>query len=89
MDLTLLKRKYKVLTSVAVAGMVVLVLLLSPFEVGAAGALKAPAFPKVARASATSLKLTWEKVSGASGYQIFRYDSKAKKYKKVATVSGA
>jgi hypothetical protein len=80
-------RKVK-LAAVVIAVAIVLVLLLSPFDVTASDALSPPAFPKVARASDTSLKLTWHRVEGASGYQIFRYDSKSKKYRNVATVSG-
>lgn len=34
-----------------------------------------------------SYKLSWKKVSGASGYVVYKYDSKAKKYKKFKTVS--
>ena len=34
------------------------------------------------------VKLTWNKVSGASGYQIQRYNSSKKSYTTVATVSG-
>ena len=51
---------------------------------------------KTAKVSLTSvkssrydrLKLTWEPVSGASGYQIYRATSKTGKYSKVATVKG-
>ena len=32
------------------------------------------------------LKLTWKKVKGASGYQIYRYKAKAKKFVKVVSV---
>lgn len=32
------------------------------------------------------LKFTWEKISGASGYHIAQYNSKKKKYEKIATV---
>ena len=42
------------------------------------------------KASATTydkVKLTWDKVSGASGYQIQRYDSETKKYKTVKTIT--
>lgn len=36
-----------------------------------------------------SIKIGWKKVSGASGYQIYRSSSKNGSYKKVATVSGS
>lgn len=32
------------------------------------------------------LKFAWEKISGADGYQIAKYNSKKKKYEKIATV---
>ncbi len=38
--------------------------------------------------SSTSLKLKWKKVSGVTGYQIFRSESKDGTYKKIATVKG-
>lgn len=41
---------------------------------------------KVSRRSKTSVKLTWKKVSGASGYQIYRYNASKKKYVKIATI---
>lgn len=37
--------------------------------------------------SASSIKLSWKKVSGASGYQVYRYDSSAKKWNKIAVLS--
>lgn len=37
-------------------------------------------------ASFDKIKLTWEKVSGASGYQVQRYDSSGKKYVTVKTM---
>ncbi|MBS7009029.1 beta-L-arabinofuranosidase domain-containing protein [Anaerostipes sp.] len=36
----------------------------------------------------SSLKLSWNKVSGASGYEVYKYDSKTKKYVKKADVKG-
>ena len=36
---------------------------------------------KASSQATTSLKLSWKKVSGASGYQIYKYDSKKKAYK--------
>lgn len=35
-----------------------------------------------------SLKLSWNKVSGASGYEVYQYNSKSKKYGKAADVKG-
>lgn len=40
-------------------------------------------------ASASSIKLTWTKVSRAAGYQIYRLNSTTGKYEKVATVKGS
>lgn len=36
-----------------------------------------------AKAAATSVKLTWKKVSGAAGYRIYRYDKAKKAYVKI------
>ena len=41
---------------------------------------------KVTVKNYNSLKLTWKKVSGAKGYQIYRATSKNGKYKKVKTI---
>ena len=35
----------------------------------------------------TSLKLTWKKVSNAKGYEVFRYNTKTKKYVKIKTTT--
>ncbi len=35
----------------------------------------------------TTIKLTWKKQTGASGYHIYRYDSKSKKYQKIKTIT--
>ena len=35
----------------------------------------------------TSLKLSWSKVSGASGYEVYRYNSSQRAYKKVKTIT--
>lgn len=37
-------------------------------------------------AGTSKLKFSWEKLSGASGYDIAKYDKKTKKYQKIATV---
>lgn len=49
----------------------------------------APEKVKATKNSSNSLKLSWGKVSGASGYEIYQYNSSSKKYKKLATVKGA
>lgn len=41
---------------------------------------------KVSAASASKIKLTWSKSSGASGYQIQRYNSSKKKYVTIKTI---
>lgn len=48
----------------------------------------APAKVKSLKASAkkNSIKLSWKKSKGATGYIIYRYDTKTKKYKKLKTV---
>lgn len=38
--------------------------------------------------SKSAIKLQWKKVTGASGYYIYRYSSKIKKYVKIKNVSG-
>ncbi|MFP3154596.1 N-acetylmuramoyl-L-alanine amidase [Lachnospiraceae bacterium ZAX-1] len=35
--------------------------------------------------STSSIKLSWKKVGGASGYEIYRYQTKTKKYTKIAS----
>ena len=37
--------------------------------------------------SASTVRLSWSKVKGASGYRIRRYDSKSKKWKTVLTAT--
>lgn len=37
--------------------------------------------------SSTYLTLNWEKVSGASGYRIYKYNTSSKSYEKVTTIS--
>lgn len=36
-----------------------------------------------------SLKLSWKKVRGASGYQVYRYNKSRKKYEKIAEITSA
>lgn len=47
-----------------------------------------PAKVKTLKATAkkNSIKLTWKKSSGATGYIVYRYDTKTRKYKKLKTV---
>lgn len=45
-----------------------------------------PTSVKAASRTANSVTLTWGKVSGASGYVVYRYSDSTKKYTKVATV---
>jgi len=46
-----------------------------------------PANIKTASAGAASIKISWKKVSGASGYVIYRATSKNGKYKEIKTLS--
>ena len=48
--------------------------------------LAKPKGTKAAAASATSIKVSWKKVSGASGYEVYRATSKGGKYSKVGTI---
>ncbi len=41
-----------------------------------------------AKVSTTQIKLTWKEVKGATGYRVYQYDSKNKKYKLLTTVTG-
>lgn len=43
---------------------------------------------KTDKRGSTYLTLSWEKVSGASGYRLYRYDTTSKAYKSVVTLSG-
>lgn len=45
------------------------------------------ATPTVAKSSYKSVKVSWKKVSGASGYQVYRSKSKSSGYSKLATTS--
>lgn len=55
--------------------------------VGFAPVLAVPTNMKATRASSTSIKLTWSKVSEASGYEIYRGTSQTGTYTKLATTS--
>ena len=50
--------------------------------------LKAPKSFKAESTSVGKVKLTWKKVTGASGYLIYRADKKDGTYRKVSTVEG-
>lgn len=41
---------------------------------------------KTSKVKKTSVKLSWKKVKGATGYKVYRYDTKAKKWKAYKTV---
>lgn len=49
--------------------------------------LPAPVKVRAKSCQEERLKLTWKKVKGASGYQIYQYKAKAKKFIKAASVS--
>lgn len=49
---------------------------------------EAPTNVKASANTAASVKLSWKKVTGASGYQIYAYDKSAGKYKQLAVVKG-
>jgi len=51
--------------------------------------ITAPATVKAAKASTTSLKLSWSKVPGAKGYAVYQCKPKAKIFKKVKTLAGS
>ncbi|MGN0487256.1 MAG: fibronectin type III domain-containing protein [Acutalibacteraceae bacterium] len=42
---------------------------------------------KAAKASSTALKLTWAKVSGATGYQVYQYNPSTKKWDKLVNTA--
>ena len=48
--------------------------------------LPAPAKVRVGSNQQERLKLTWKKVKGADGYQIYQYKAKSDQYEKVASV---
>lgn len=53
-----------------------------------APSLEMPQGLKTASAGAKSIKISWKAVSMASGYQVYRYDSKKKSYTLLKTLSG-
>lgn len=52
---------------------------------------KAPAAPKLTKGAASynSVQVKWKKVSGASGYEVYRATSKKGSYKKIKTITKA
>ncbi|MFP5114326.1 S8 family serine peptidase [Bacillaceae bacterium C204] len=63
--------------------------LVSPSSsiVSAKPGLKTPTSVKADKASSTSIKVSWSKVSGASGYKVYRATSKSGSYTKVKTTT--
>ncbi len=63
--------------------------LSSPYSsiVSAKPALKTPTSIKAEKASSTSIKVSWGKVSGASGYEVYRATSKYGSYTKVTATN--
>ncbi len=57
--------------------------------VSAKPALLAPASFTAARASSSSIKLAWAAVSGASGYEVYRYNASTGVYQLVTRVSSS
>ena len=49
---------------------------------------KAPAGVKAASAAYNKVKISWSKVSGATGYEVLQYNNSTKKYGRVALVKG-
>jgi len=52
-------------------------------------AAPAPSGLMAQKASATSLKLTWKKATGVSGYAVYQKGPKETKYKRIKTLAGA
>ncbi|WP_144551888.1 S8 family serine peptidase [Bacillus sp. X1(2014)] len=78
---------YKVIAYTSVEGKK----LVSPSSsiVSAKPALKTPTSVKAAKASSTSIKVSWAKVSGASGYEVYRATSKSGSYTKVKSTTSS
>lgn len=49
--------------------------------------LTKPTLSSVARSGYSSIKIKWNKIAGASGYQIYRYDAVSKKYSLIKTIT--
>ncbi len=67
--------------------LIALVMIITSLPITALAASKAPAKPKSLSSSVTSSSVTlkWGKVKKASGYVVYKYDTKKKKYKKLGT----
>ncbi len=50
--------------------------------------VSAPTSVKAASAAYNKVKISWNKAADASGYEVYQYNAKTKKYVKVATVKG-
>lgn len=48
-----------------------------------------PVITSVKKTSPTSVRVSWKKVAGATGYAVYRSDTKNGPYKKVAVVGSA
>lgn len=61
------------------------------FGDGTSTPVDAPATPSLSgkAASYDKVKLSWKKVSGASGYALYRYDASKKKYVRIKTVGSS
>lgn len=56
-------------------------------ESSSAGTKPEKVTAKAAAEAKDKIKITWDKVSGVSGYIVYRYDSSAKTYKRIKVVS--
>ena len=56
---------------------------------GAEASLKAPSSVKALSSGTTAVKVSWSKVSGAEKYQVYRYYSSSKSWKRVRTTENA
>jgi len=82
------KRKLNVyIVAICCLALIAGFILIGSITAFSANGLPAPNLPHVKRAGDTSLQVSWTKVKGASGYEIYRYDSSKKKYVKAKTIS--
>jgi hypothetical protein len=83
----MLSTKKKLVSAVIIVAVVVIGFSLYSWDKNkTAGALTAPVFTHVVRQSETALTLTWQKNSGADGYEVYEYDSSLIHYTKAATI---
>lgn len=59
-----------------------------PLVVAADSVLKKASLSVTAKNGSKVLAFKWKKVAKASGYRLYEYDSKTKKYKRIKTISG-